>query len=81
MFAIINNSSYRILKQRTNAMKALAAQTDRYVGMELNNPRIDFVSVARGLGIAASRAGTIDELKQALTEALRTDGSTLIDVE
>ena len=81
VFVIINNSSYRILKQRTNAMKALAAQTDRYVGMELDNPRIDFVSVARGLGIAAYRAGTIDAVKQALAEALRGDGSTLIDVE
>ncbi|HUB45316.1 MAG TPA: thiamine pyrophosphate-binding protein [Acetobacteraceae bacterium] len=80
VFVIINNSSYRILKQRTNAMKALAAQTDRYVGMELDDPRIDFVSVARGLGIAAYRAGTIDEVKQALAEALRADGSTLIDV-
>lgn len=81
VFVIINNSSYRILKQRTNAMKALAAQTDRYVDMEFNNPRINFVNVARGLGIAACRGGTIDEVKQALTEALRTDVSTLIDVE
>ncbi len=43
VFVIINNSSYRILKQRTNAMKALAAQTDRYVGMDLDNPQVDFV--------------------------------------
>ena len=28
VFVIINNYSYRILKQRTNAMKGLAAQTD-----------------------------------------------------
>ena len=50
VFVIINNYSYRILKQRTNAMKGLAAQADLYVGMELDRPRIDFVSVARGLG-------------------------------
>ena len=50
VFVIINNYSYRILKQRTNAMKGLAAQADNYVAMDLDKPRVDFVSVARGLG-------------------------------
>ncbi len=81
VFVILNNSSYRILKQRTNAMQALAAQTDRYVGMDLDNPRVDFVSVARGLGIAAHRATTLEDVRGLVADALRADGSTLIDVE
>ncbi|HEX5326419.1 MAG TPA: thiamine pyrophosphate-binding protein [Acetobacteraceae bacterium] len=81
VFVIINNSSYRILKQRTNAMQALAAQTDRYVGMDLDNPRIDFVSVARGLGVSAHRATRLDEVRDLLDAALRSDTATLIDVE
>ncbi len=81
VFVIINNSSYRILKQRVNAMQSFAAQTDRYVGMELNEPRIDFVSVARGLGVAAHRATMVAEVKDLLAAALRADGPTLIDVE
>jgi benzoylformate decarboxylase len=81
VFVIVNNSSYRILKQRANAMKAFAAQTDRYVGMELEDPRIDFVAVARGLGLAAHRARTLAEMKDMLAAALRADGPTLIDVE
>ncbi len=80
-FVIINNSSYRILKQRTNAMKQFAAQTDRYVGMELDNPQVDFVSVARGLGLDAHRARTLAEVRDLLAAALRADGPTLIDVE
>ncbi len=81
VFVVINNSSYRILKQRTNAMQQFAAQTDRYVGMELDNPRIDYVSVARGLGVEAHRARTIAEVRELLAAALLTDGPTLIDVE
>jgi benzoylformate decarboxylase len=81
VFIILNNSSYRILKQRTNAMKALAAQADTYVGMELDNPRIDFVSVARGFGLTANRAATLSDVGDLLEQALAADGPSLIDVE
>src|SRR3954451_13059524 len=51
-FVIFNNTSYRILKQRVFAQRGYAAQLDRYVGMELNDPAIDFVGLARSLGVA-----------------------------
>ncbi len=81
VFVIINNYSYRILKQRTNAMKGLAAQTDSYVGMDLDRPRVDFVSVARGLGLTAHRATSLSEMRDMLEAALAHDGPTLLDVE
>jgi benzoylformate decarboxylase len=81
VFVVINNASYRILKQRTNAMKALAAQTDTYVGMDLDNPRIDFLKVARGLGLTAHRASTLSDVQDMLRHALRHEGPTLLDVE
>ena len=81
VFVIINNYSYRILKQRTNAMKGLAQQADSYVGMDLDRPRIDFVSVARGLGLTAHKATTLSEVSEMLEAALAHDGPTLLDVE
>jgi benzoylformate decarboxylase len=81
VFVILNNSSYRILKQRANAMQQFAAPRDLYVGMELDNPRIDFVSVARGMGVEAHRARTVADVRDLLAAALRADGPTLIDVE
>jgi benzoylformate decarboxylase len=81
VFVIINNYSYRILKQRTNAMKGLAAQADNYVGMDLDRPRVDFVSVARGLGLTAHRAATLADVRDMLEAALAHDGPTLLDVE
>ena len=81
VFIIINNYSYRILKQRTNAMKALAAQADTYVGMELDDPRVDFVSVARGLGLTAHKATNLADLGDLLKQGLAASGPTLIDVE
>lgn len=81
VFIIINNYSYRILKQRTNAMKGLAAQADNYVAMDLDKPRVDFVSVARGLGLTAHKAATLSDLGDLLQQALALDGPTLIDLE
>ena len=38
VYVIFNNASYRILKQRTLALKGFSAEDDRYVGMDLVNP-------------------------------------------
>jgi benzoylformate decarboxylase len=81
VYVILNNSSYRILKQRTNAMQSLAAQTDTYVGMDLTNPRIDYLAVARGMGLTAHKATTLDQVRHLLREAIAANGPTLIDVE
>ncbi len=81
VFIILNNSSYRILKQRTNALKGHAAQTDRFVGMDLTNPAIDYVGLARSLGLVAERARTLEEVLALLQRGLAADGPMLIDVE
>ena len=43
VFVIFNNASYRILKQRTQALKGFSAEDDVYVGMDLDRPLIDHV--------------------------------------
>ncbi len=48
--------------------------------MDLDNPAVDFVTVARGLGLTAHRARTIAEVKELLAAGLAADGPTLIDV-
>jgi benzoylformate decarboxylase len=81
VFVIFNNTSYRILKQRVFAQRGYAAQLDTYVGMELNNPVIDYVGLARALGIAADRARTVHDATDLIGKALKAGTPTLIDVE
>jgi benzoylformate decarboxylase len=80
-FIILNNASYRILKQRTNAMKAHAAQTDNFVGMDLVAPRIDYVGLARSLGVQAERADTVAGVCALLKKSLAGKEPMLIDAE
>ena len=78
---ILNNTSYRILKQRLHALRGHAEQVDAYVGMELVNPAVDFVGLARSLGVNAERARTVKEATDLVAKGLKSDTTLLIDVE
>ena len=80
VFVILNNSSYRILKQRAQALRGHADQTGRYVGMELTDPAIDFVGLARSLGIEAERALTVAEACDLIKRGLAGSAPSLIEV-
>jgi benzoylformate decarboxylase len=80
VFVIFNNTSYRILKQRLHAHRGLAAQADRFVGMELNDPTIDFIGLARSLGVAAERAGSVHDVTDLIAQGIKSNAPLLIDV-
>ena len=81
VFIICNNRGYRILKERTYALGGFSARTDSYVGMDLENPAVDFVGLARSLGVPAERLDQIEEVEPVLTQALKKEGPFLIDVQ
>src|SRR5437867_5935537 len=79
VYVIFNNASYRILKQRTRALKGFSAEDDRYVGMDLE-PLIDFVGMARALGVPGERLDKAPEIAPALDRAIASGGPYLVDV-
>jgi benzoylformate decarboxylase len=81
VFVILNNTSYRILKQRVFMQRGYAAQTDTYVGMELNEPAVDFVGLARSLGVPADRAKTVHDATDLIAKGLKGGGPVLVEVE
>jgi hypothetical protein len=81
IWVILNNTSYRILKQRLHAMRGHAEQTDTYVGMELLDPAIDFVALARSFGVEAARARTVHEATDLIAQGVKGNSPLLIDVE
>jgi benzoylformate decarboxylase len=80
VIVILNNTSYRILKQRLHAFRGHAEQVDTYVGMELVDPPVDFVGLARSLGVNAERANTVQEATDLVAKGLKSDTTLLIDV-
>jgi benzoylformate decarboxylase len=80
VYVIFNNASYRILKQRTLALKGFSAEDDRYVGMDLVNPSIDFVGLARALGVPGELCEKTADVGPAIKRGLASGGPYLIDV-
>jgi benzoylformate decarboxylase len=70
IFVIINNRSYRILKQRLSATQGAAAQRGRYVGMELSEPAISFTGLAASMGVPAVAVSAIPDFVEALDHPL-----------
>jgi benzoylformate decarboxylase len=79
-FVILNNTSYRILKQRVLALRGHAEQADTFVGMELTDPAVDFVGMAKSFGVHAERAGTLPDAIDLIKQGLAGSAPLLIDV-
>ena len=75
-YVIINNRSYRIIKERLLAGR----QSSRFVAMDMNDPPIDFVSVAKGLGLTACCVTDSSDIHMALERAISSGAPNLIEV-
>jgi benzoylformate decarboxylase len=79
-FVITNNTQYKILKECAGVLRLPEATAGRYVGLDVLDPAIDYLALARSFGVAAERVGEPDELSQAVRDALAADVPRLIEV-
>jgi benzoylformate decarboxylase len=75
-FVLLNNGGYRIIKQRLQAFHG----THHYIGMDFRDPPVDFVGIARSLGIRATRVNEGDQLRDILSAANERRAPELIEV-
>ena len=75
-YVIINNRSYRIIKERLVASR----KSDRFVAMDMKDPPIDFASVAKGLGLRAVCVTDPADLSAVLKKAIDSGLPNLIEV-
>ena len=79
VYVIFNNASYRILKQRTLALKGFSAEDDRYIAMDLVNPTIDYVGLAKSLGVPGELVEKTADVGPAMKRGLASGGPYLVD--
>lgn len=75
-YVVIDNGGYRILQERLLAR----GRSTNLVGMELREPAIDWVAVAQGFGLAATRVGEPAALHGALGQAIAGGRPALVQV-
>jgi benzoylformate decarboxylase len=75
-YVIANNRGYRILKERLVSMR----KTNRFVGMDIREPAIDYTALAASMGVPGRRITDPAEIAPALREALASGRPRLIEV-
>lgn len=75
-YVIFNNQSYQIIKDRLIAMRG----TDKFVGMDMRDPAVDFVAVAKGFGVHAVRVDKASDIQPAIRQAIASGKPCLVDV-
>jgi benzoylformate decarboxylase len=75
-YVIINNRSYRIIKERLLAMRG----TDDFVAMDMDNPAIDFAGVAKSMGMPSQVVTDPTKLADVLKVAMASGSPNLVEV-
>jgi acetolactate synthase-1/2/3 large subunit len=76
---LCNNRSYSVLNMELNRVGAEPPGPKAKAMLDLHRPDLDFVSLARGMGVPAERAVTCEEFNAQLRQALASPGPYLID--
>jgi acetolactate synthase-1/2/3 large subunit len=76
---LLNNRSYAILNLELNRVGAEPPGPRAKSMLDLSHPDLDFVALARGFGVPATRATTADDLCKQLERALAEPGPSLIE--
>jgi benzoylformate decarboxylase len=79
-YVVPNNASYAILKSGMLTLGLESAKRDLYPGMDLVEPEIDYIGLARALGVRAERVEKPGELGDVLRACIAHPGPALVDV-
>jgi acetolactate synthase-1/2/3 large subunit len=77
---VLANHSYAILNMELHRVGAEAGGPRARRLLDLTDPELDFVALARGMGVPARRVETAEELTAALLESFAGPGPALIEV-
>jgi len=77
---IFANRKYQILQIELARVGAQSMNKKTMDMLDISNPDIDFVKLSEGMGVAATRANTIEEFNQQYIDAMGSRGPRLIEI-
>jgi benzoylformate decarboxylase len=80
-FVVMNNREYNVLK---NFMKSqtdyLSARSNRFIAMDIDNPAIDYVALAKGFGLPARRVTRARDIAPAIEAGIASGQANVVEV-
>jgi benzoylformate decarboxylase len=78
-FLVMNNGEYRTLKDTLDS-RAGGSFDDRFIGLDMREPAIDWSAAGRAFGVPTRRIERIDELSEVLRGVEGLEGPLLVDI-
>jgi benzoylformate decarboxylase len=77
---VVNNRQYAILKTSLAGSRGRSAVTGRFVGMDLDDPPVDYVGLARAMGVDATVVEKAADVTEATRAAIDSGRPTLLEL-
>ena len=78
---VLKNDAYAILDLEMARVREREMNAKMKSMLDLGNPSLDWVNIATGLGVPATRAGTAEEFHERFEAALGAKGPQLIECQ
>jgi benzoylformate decarboxylase len=80
-FVVINNRQYNVLKNFMRSQAGYAsARANRFIAMDLADPPIDFLALAKSMGVPAQRLNTVADIAPAIEAAIASGEPSILEV-
>jgi benzoylformate decarboxylase len=77
----MNNREYNILKNFMRGRSGyVAARTNRFIAMDIDQPLIDYGALARSLGVPASRVEKAQDIGPAVEAGIASGKANLVEI-
>ena len=80
VFAVVNNRQYKILKGYLQGMAGASVRTGRFIGMDLDDPPVDFLALARSMAVDATAVEHTGDVGDAVKAALASGRPHLLEL-
>ncbi|MDQ1394760.1 MAG: benzoylformate decarboxylase [Acidimicrobiaceae bacterium] len=80
LFAVVNNRQYAILKDNLRRMQGRSAETGSFVAMDMAEPPVDFLALARSMGVEATLVEKASDVGDAAREVWATGRPHLLEL-
>ncbi|MGH7090902.1 MAG: thiamine pyrophosphate-dependent enzyme, partial [Stellaceae bacterium] len=77
---LFNNRTYQILKGELANVGAGNPGRKALDMLDLDRPTLDFLTLARGMGVPGARVATMEDFNRRFTEGIATPGPFLVEV-
>jgi benzoylformate decarboxylase len=80
VYVVLNNLEYGILKNFMVSQPQYNSNQHGFLAMDITQPRVDFPSLAKSMGVAATLVSSHREISEAVEAAIKTGKPHLIEV-